>query len=72
MKGPPRAIVTPCVQVCVMDDETGLCLGCRRTIAEIESWTAFSDAERRDILDALPARRPEGPGRPGYAGGPGA
>ena len=37
MKGPPRAIVTPCVQVCVMDDETGLCLGCRRTMAEIES-----------------------------------
>ncbi len=57
MDGPPRAIATPCVQVCVIDDETALCVGCHRTLAEIENWTAFSDAERREVLSALPARR---------------
>ncbi len=28
--GPPRAIKTPCVQVCVVDGESGLCMGCFR------------------------------------------
>lgn len=50
-------IATPCVQVCVVDGESGLCLGCHRTLAEVAGWTRFTDAERRDIMAALPARR---------------
>ena len=66
MKGPPPAIATPCVQVCFVDDETGLCVGCHRTLAEIENWAAFSEAERRVIVGALPYRRPaDHPGSPG-------
>ncbi|HEX2448960.1 MAG TPA: DUF1289 domain-containing protein [Methyloceanibacter sp.] len=29
---------TPCVNVCLLDDETGLCVGCGRTIQEIAGW----------------------------------
>lgn len=47
---------TPCILVCSIDIKTGYCFGCGRTGAEIGSWTAYSDAERRAIMASLPAR----------------
>lgn len=59
------AIASPCVNVCVMDPASGLCRGCRRTLEEIAGWTRLSEAERRRIMDELPARRiAAAPGRP--------
>lgn len=56
-------IESPCVKVCTLDARSGLCLGCGRTVAEIGRWTAMSAAERRLVMDELPARlaahRPE-------------
>lgn len=54
---PPRPIATPCVKVCMVDGQSGLCLGCLRTLAEIAEWSRFSDADRDVILAELPARR---------------
>ena len=48
---------TPCVKVCRMDPERGLCLGCARTLDEIARWGAMSDEERARIMAALPARQ---------------
>lgn len=48
---------TPCVNVCKIASETGLCEGCGRTIAEIAAWASLSSAERRRIMAELPARR---------------
>lgn len=47
---------SPCILVCSIDIKTGYCFGCGRTGAEIGSWTAYSDAERRTIMASLPAR----------------
>ncbi|CAN7304046.1 DUF1289 domain-containing protein [Phenylobacterium sp. LjRoot225] len=55
--GPPRPIKTPCIQVCAVDDESGLCLGCFRTLAEIAGWSRLTDAERDRIMGEAPARR---------------
>ncbi|MFN3657962.1 MAG: DUF1289 domain-containing protein [Pseudolabrys sp.] len=49
-------IETPCVKVCTLDGRARLCLGCGRTVEEIAGWSAMSAAERRRILDELPAR----------------
>ena len=57
MSGPPRAIATPCVQVCVVDGASGLCLGCFRTLKEIATWGRLTDAERAGLMAELPARR---------------
>jgi hypothetical protein len=54
---PPKPIATPCVQVCVVDGQSGLCLGCFRTLAEVAGWARFTDAERAELMSALPARR---------------
>jgi uncharacterized protein len=57
MDAPPKPIATPCIQVCVVDGESGLCLGCHRTLAEVAGWSKLTDAERSTIMAALPARR---------------
>ncbi len=40
-----------------MDPRRGVCLGCCRTLDEIASWSAMSDAERGRALELLPDRR---------------
>lgn len=54
--GPPRAIATPCVKVCIVDGATSQCLGCGRTLPEIAAWTRFTDAQRTAIIAELPER----------------
>jgi predicted Fe-S protein YdhL (DUF1289 family) len=52
-------IQSPCVKLCDIDRETGLCCGCGRSLAEIASWSAMSTVERRSIMAELPARKAE-------------
>lgn len=52
-------IESPCILVCSIDRRTGHCFGCGRTSAEITNWLAYSAAERRAIMDELPARMGE-------------
>ena len=47
---------TPCVNVCLLDSEVGLCVGCGRTIDEIANWASMTDIERRAIIASLSAR----------------
>ncbi|MBE7217081.1 MAG: DUF1289 domain-containing protein [Caulobacteraceae bacterium] len=54
---PDAAIATPCVKVCVVDGESGLCLGCLRTLSEIAGWSALGDEERARLMAELPTRR---------------
>ena len=49
---------SPCQLVCSMDRESGFCFGCGRTSDEIAYWTLKTQAERDDILAALPERMP--------------
>ena len=51
-----QPIKTPCVKVCVVDGQSGHCLGCGRNLGEIARWARFSDAERDLVLADLPAR----------------
>ncbi len=55
--GPPKAIATPCVKVCVVDGESGLCMGCYRQLSEVATWARLTDEERAAIMAELPARR---------------
>lgn len=54
---PPAPIKTPCIKVCVVDGESGLCLGCYRKLSEVAGWARLSDAERETIMAELPSRR---------------
>jgi predicted Fe-S protein YdhL (DUF1289 family) len=47
---------TPCIKICTYDAGSGLCLGCGRTLEEIGEWFSMTDAERRKVMEELPAR----------------
>lgn len=49
-------VPSPCVSVCRMDMESGLCLGCFRTLDEIAAWGQLDDAGRRGIWLAITQR----------------
>jgi predicted Fe-S protein YdhL (DUF1289 family) len=51
--GPP----SPCISVCQIDDRTGWCLGCYRTIDEIRDWIILPPEERYRVLERLAERR---------------
>ena len=63
MNDPTRLIATPCVKLCIVDGQSGLCMGCYRTLSEVAGWSGLSDAERGAIMAELPSReariRPE-------------
>ena len=50
----PAAIATPCVKVCIVDGESGLCLGWLRTRSEIAGWSA---GERERLMAEVPGGR---------------
>jgi uncharacterized protein len=50
------AIETPCIKVCIVDPQSGRCIGCARNLTEIAGWTGFSDSERARIMAELPRR----------------
>lgn len=53
-----KEIESPCVRVCVVHPEARICTGCYRTTDEIARWSKMTPDERRDIMEALPARAP--------------
>lgn len=42
-------VPSPCVSLCQMDPETGLCHGCLRTIDEIVNWSGADDDFKRAV-----------------------
>ena len=50
------SVASPCNSVCRMDERTGLCEGCLRTIDEIVAWAVMDDDEKRAVWDALAQR----------------
>jgi hypothetical protein len=49
-------IISPCEKICAVDPHSGRCLGCGRSLAEIERWSRYSDGERTLIMAELPGR----------------
>lgn len=49
-------IETPCINVCVIEPETGTCAGCGRTLDEIARWARMTAEDRRRIMSELPGR----------------
>ena len=50
---------SPCINVCTLDDDTGWCLGCGRTMAEIGEWPTGEPARLAAIRRELPGRMAE-------------
>ena len=57
MNAPEETVASPCISVCAIDEPTGLCAGCYRTLPEIAAWIDLSPPARRAIIEELPQRR---------------
>ncbi|MBB2920304.1 DUF1289 domain-containing protein [Cupriavidus alkaliphilus] len=53
----PDVLANPCINICRMDLANRYCQGCGRTRLEIGRWLRMSEAERAQVLAAVPARR---------------
>jgi predicted Fe-S protein YdhL (DUF1289 family) len=46
-------MITPCISICKIDQQTRTCEGCGRSLDEIRDWSKYSDQERLDIMRRL-------------------
>jgi predicted Fe-S protein YdhL (DUF1289 family) len=60
-------VASPCVKTCIVDPDTGWCLGCLRDLDEIAGWSAMDDARKMAVLDRIAARRASLPAGSGFA-----
>lgn len=51
------SLKSPCTKICMIDPDSGLCLGCGRTLEEIGRWSGMSEEEKRQIWEELPRRQ---------------
>ncbi len=52
-----RAAGSPCVDVCMIDNITGLCMGCFRSAEEISLWDRFTRGQRARVMAKISKRR---------------
>ncbi len=52
----PTPVPSPCINVCEMAQDTGLCRGCLRTIDEIVAWGKADDDFKRAVWLAIRQR----------------
>ena len=62
---------SPCINVCRMDEASGWCEGCLRTLDEIALWSLLDEDERRAVAVELSKRRVLWRQRPGATAVPG-
>ena len=47
---------SPCIDICTIDPNNGECIGCGRTLYEINNWTNFDNFKKKQILENLNAK----------------
>jgi predicted Fe-S protein YdhL (DUF1289 family) len=47
---------SPCVKICKLDPKLQYCLGCKRTVEEIQKWTYYTPEQRQKIIKELLGR----------------
>ena len=49
-------VQSPCIGVCSMNDSTGLCLGCYRTMDEIQAWWDLDNSQKQAVVELASER----------------
>jgi predicted Fe-S protein YdhL (DUF1289 family) len=57
-------VESPCARICVIDEGSGWCRGCWRTLDEISHWARLTPAQKHACLDRCAERRLEIPELP--------
>lgn len=52
-----ETVESPCIGVCTMNEQTGYCAGCFRTIEEITKWWEMAPAQQKQVLEMIEQRQ---------------
>lgn len=55
-----RPVPSPCISVCRIAADSGLCEGCFRSLDEIAAWSGMPEGQRRVLWRELEQRAQEG------------
>ncbi|WP_420475686.1 DUF1289 domain-containing protein [Noviherbaspirillum sp. ST9] len=50
-------VPSPCISICKMNPQTGLCEGCLRTIDEITRWSTATEEAKRQVWVEIKRRQ---------------
>ena len=50
-------VKSPCTNICAIDYNVGFCMGCKRTIKEITTWSNLDEAKKKQILLKITDRK---------------
>ena len=49
-------VPSPCISVCVINPNSGLCEGCLRTLEEVAVWGQLPSAQQREVWQRILVR----------------
>ncbi len=49
-------VESPCINICKLDQATGLCIGCLRSVDEIRAWRDATSEQKLAIIEAARQR----------------
>ena len=55
-------LVSPCVSICEIDSNDGMCRGCFRSLGEIAAWRGMSQEDQMLLIETLRDRRAQATG----------
>ena len=54
---PGPGLPSPCVSICELDEGSGSCKGCYRTLQEIAVWSALDEADKLLVWERIEQRQ---------------
>ena len=51
-----KHVISPCVGVCSIDPQSGLCIGCLRSSSEIANWAQINNKRALKIMKEIKDR----------------
>ena len=55
-KATSHQVASPCVSICDINNDSGLCEGCFRTLDEIAVWSQLDNAAKREVWSRIALR----------------
>ena len=49
-------VQSPCIGVCAVDDVSGFCQGCFRTLTEIQDWWDLDESKKKVVVEEASQR----------------
>ncbi len=52
-----HAVQSPCVRLCGIDEATGFCIGCYRTLDEVVAWQQLTQTQQLQVVAQCDTRK---------------